>query len=159
MTVQMISLKDLTLLERNPRKIDKQQFSKLCKSLEEDPKFFQARPCLVNHIVANNKMVVYAGNQRVQAAKKLGWKQVPCIIDIDLDEKTMHSRIVKDNKHYGEFDFDMLFAEWDVDILLDAGFSQEELTGDYGEIESIETKEEKQKKEKLKSCPNCGYES
>lgn len=151
-----VPIKDLKPLERNPRKIDKNQFSKLVSSLRDDPEFLERRPILVN-LEPDGTKRVYAGNQRLQAAKKLKWKHVPCIIDANLDQKIIHERIVKDNKHYGEFDFDILFAEWDVDILIAAGFSNEELTGDYAESSEV-SDSESPKKEKLTICPNCQHE-
>ena len=159
MNIQYINICDLVLLERNPRKITKDQFKKLCNSLEEDPAFLDARPILVNRV--DDKNIVYAGNQRVQAAKKLKWKNVPCIVYNDLDEKTIKSRIVKDNAHYGEFDYDILYADYEIQMLEDSGFTPEQLTGDCGDIQDLDydEKSEKDKKEKVKSCcPNCGHE-
>lgn len=127
-TNEYIPIKQLTLLENNPRRINNDQMEKLRTSLQEDPSFFDARPCLVNRV--HKVLTVYAGNQRVRAAKKLGWKEVPCIIDDDLDEQLMKSRIIKDNKTYGEFDWDILANEWDMEMLLTAGFTEEELTND-----------------------------
>lgn len=136
-----IKISELTLLENNPRKIDKAQFKKLCDSLEKDPGFFLNRPCLVN--VKDDKRIVYAGNQRVLAAKKLGWKEIPCIVEINLPEDLIKERIIKDNKHYGEFDMDILANEWDVGLLLDAGFTNAELSFDpIEEIESAENESE-----------------
>lgn len=153
----LIPIKDLKLLENNPRTIDKIQFEKLCKSLSEDKDFFDRRPCLVN-LEPDGTKRVYAGNQRVQAAKKLGWKKVPCIVDANLDQKILQERIIKDNVHYGEFDLDLTFSLYDVDTLLNAGFTPEQLTGDFGNIEDTEPTEEKEKIKKLKMCPQCGHE-
>lgn len=153
-----MSIKKLTLLEKNPRKIDKDQFAKLVKSLEYDPDFFTARPCLVNHIVATGQMIVYAGNQRVLAAKKLKWKEVPCIIDLDLDEDKMKSRIIKDNAHFGTWNWEELGNCWDVDILLNSGLTLSELHIDLPDLTTEEKKEEDKGKNK-KECPNCGYVS
>src|ERR1051326_318640 len=96
--IEFIKIKDLSLLENNPRRISAQQLNKLCTSLEADKEFFEMRPCLVNR--KDGKLVVYAGNQRVRAAKKLKWKEVPCLIEDDLDEQTMNSRIINDNKSF-----------------------------------------------------------
>jgi len=155
MNIEYINICDLVLLERNPRKITKDQFKKLCKSLEEDRSFLDARPVLVNRI--DEKNIVYAGNQRVQAAKKLKWKNVPCIVENNLDEKTIKSRIIKDNAHYGEFDYDILYADYDIQMLEDSGFTPEQLTGDYGDVQDLGCGEEKKTKA-LTCCPNCGHE-
>lgn len=151
----LVKISKLTLLENNPRKINKEQFAKLCKSLQDDPDFFSNRPCLV-HLV-EDKYSVYAGNQRVQAAKKLGWKEVPCIIETGLSQEVIKERIIKDNKHYGEFDFDILANEFDIETLLDAGFYENELIGNV-DVEEIEYEEKEEKKPTCKLCPQCGFD-
>ena len=150
LSIDSIPIKDLTLLERNPRKITKDQFDKLCKSIQIDPNFLFNRPVLVNN--SKNKLIVYAGNQRVKAAKKMGWKDIPCIIENDLSEDLMKERIIKDNKHYGEFDFDILANEWDLDVLLDSGFSAEEIVGSIQDIESVEKSEDKIEEAYCEKC-------
>jgi len=149
--IENIPIKDLTLLTGNPRTISKEQMKKLCDSIEEDRDFLQKRPVLVNRI--DNKNVVYAGNQRVRAAKILKIKEIPCIIDHDLADEVMRKRIILDNKTYGEFDFDILGNEYDIDMLVSAGFSFDELTG-FG-IDEQEEGEKPKKKDKLKMCPHC----
>ncbi len=150
----MVPIKDLTLLERNPRKITSEQIMNLCKSLQEDPSYFERRPVLVNKV--GDTLHVYAGNQRVQAAKKLKMKTVPCIIDEDLPEHLLKQRIIKDNKTYGFFDFDMLANEWDIDILLDSGFTPSELTLHPIEDKANEEPETEQEICIDAKCTTCG---
>lgn len=133
--IELIEIDKLTLLENNPRRITKDQFEKLKKSLEEDPMFFKLRPCLVNKI--GNDLIVYAGNQRVRAASKLKWCHVPCIVEENVSETRMKSRAIKDNKTFGEWDFDVLNEHFEIDLILDAGFTAEELTGDYTSIADL----------------------
>lgn len=154
--IRNLRIDDLTLLENNPRKITNDQFKKLCKSLKEDPGFFNARPCLVNKI--DEDYIVYAGNQRVRAAQKLKWKDVPCIVEENLSQSLMDARVVKDNKTYGAFDYDILLSGlYDESMLIDAGFIQEELSGvENIELDLDDVKPEKKKKTKM--CPNCGHE-
>ena len=140
MQIEKVDISNLKLLENNPRKITKDQMQKLCKSLQDDPNFLNNRPILVHE--NNGILQVYAGNQRIQAAKKLGWKQIPCIIEKDLSDDLIKSRIVKDNKTYGEFDFDILANEWNMETLFDAGFSPLELgIEDIEKIESLDEQE------------------
>lgn len=135
-TIIKISIKDLTILEKNPRKINAEQMQKLEKSLTDDPDFLFKRPVLVNF--KDDKHIVYAGNQRVRAAKKLKWKDIPCIVDENLSDEIMKDRIIKDNKTFGEFDFEMLANEFDIEKLLDAGFTPEELHIDIEDLGSTE---------------------
>lgn len=155
--IQHLPIKSLQTLENNPRTIDKEQFAKLLKSLQEDPTFFECRPCLVN-LEPDGTKRIYAGHQRLKAAKKLGWKQVPCVVSSNLDEKVMQERIIKDNMHYGEFDLDLAFSLFEVDTLLSAGFTNEQLTGEFDNIENLEEKPKKKSKS-ISICPQCGFES
>lgn len=157
-TVEYVEIKHLTLIKDNPRTISKHQFEKLCKSLEEDPTYFDSRPCLINRDDEEN-LIVYSGNQRVKAAKKIGWKKVPCMIEKCLSDELMKQRIIKDNKTYGKFDYDVLGNLWDIEILLECGFEDSDLTDfETSEAKEIKKKEEKQKDQKLKMCPECGHE-
>jgi len=152
--VAHVDISTLILDKNNPRKIDKQQFEKLLISLKDDPDFLEKRPVLVNRI--DGILHVYAGNQRVKAAKKLGWKQIPCIIDHNLSPEIIKQRIIKDNAHYGVHDWDILGNEFDIEILLMAGLTENDLQLNF---ELDNTGEDKQnKKKKTKECPKCGHE-
>lgn len=154
--IQMIEIKKLKLMERNPRKITKGELEKLCESLTKDPGFLKNRPILVNQV--DETLNVYAGNQRIQAAKKLKWKEVPCIIEQNLSEELIKERILKDNKHSGIWDYDILAGDYDLDILIECGFTPEELHLNLSP-EEIEPKEEDEEKDKKrKECPNCGHQ-
>jgi len=147
-------IKHLTLLERNPRKISKEQMNKLCKSIEQDLAFLWNRPILVN--LVDGKHVVYAGNQRVRAAKMLKMKEIPCIIE-ELQDAVVKQRILKDNKTYGKFDWDILANEYDIDVLLDCGFEADDLIGSVQDInvDDIEKGDEEEVKKPCKTCPHC----
>lgn len=153
--IRNVSIKDLVLLKDNPRKITKDELTRLCDSLVNDPTFLHCRPVLVNQV--DGILNVYAGNQRVQAAKKLKWKEIPCIIEKDLSLDLMKSRVLKDNKHAGEFDYDMLASLYDISELIDIGFTPEELHLNLTHDE-LDSKDDEEKEKKLKCCPNCGCE-
>ena len=165
MKIETIEISKLKLLDRNPRRITKEQMDKLCRSIEADTNFLQCRPVLVNcvHVEMSTKdsvrydeiLHVYAGNQRVRAAKKLGMKEIPCIVEYDLDEETIKKRMIQDNKTYGEWDWDVLANEFDIEVLLDCGFTADELVGSVQEIETSEEKENS-KDEENKTCETCG---
>lgn len=150
---QDLPLSKLKLLKRNPRRITSSQMAKLCESLREDPEFLQKRPVLVN--LVDGVYQVYAGNQRVRAARKLGWKTIPCDVDENLTPKLMRDRVLKDNKPLGEFDYDIICADYDVEELIRMGWTPEELSVDPEVIAGNDPiEEETQEKENL--CPNCG---
>jgi ParB-like chromosome segregation protein Spo0J len=154
MKTESVAIKHLTLLERNPRKISKEQLNKLCKSIAEDPEFLFNRPVLVN--LVDGKHIVYAGNQRVRAAKSLKMEEIPCIIEKDLPYELVQKRILKDNKTYGEFDWDILANEYEIDMLLDCGFEADDLLGSVHEIDTNGIGEDKEEgKKSSKTCPHC----
>lgn len=148
--LEYIDISQLTLLETNPRTITKSQMEKLVESLKSDPDFLLRRPVLVNHKTDTYQMIVYAGNQRVQAAKQLGWRQIACYVDRDLPQHIQDARVIKDNKQLGDWDYDLLSDLYNVDSLLDYGFLEKEL--------GIENEDKPKKKKKLKICPNCNHE-
>lgn len=158
MKTELIAISKLKLLEKNPRRITKEQMDKLCRSIENDPNFLECRPVLVNCIYVDDKpyMHVYAGNQRVRAAKKLGMKEIPCIVEYDLDEATVKKRIISDNQHYGSWDFDELANCWDIEMLIECGFKAEDLLGDLSNISDDPRAESDGKKEEIKVCETCG---
>ena len=133
--IVFLPIDSIELLDNNPRKIDKDQFDKLCANIANDPEFFTLRPCLVNQV--DDKYTVYAGNQRIRAAKKLNWTEVPCIVETDVDSDVIKKRIVLDNLHHGEFDYDILSSTYDPEELIDLGMTQDELDF-HTDIEDIE---------------------
>ena len=137
MTVSFIPIIKLKSLDKNPRKIDTLQFEKLCNNIQNDPEFFTLRPCLVTP--KEDKFIIYAGNQRFKAAKKLGWKEIPCIISNE-SENIIKNRTILDNIHHGEFDIDCLLESYNPIELIDLGFDSYLL--DIPEIQQINNEED-----------------
>jgi len=95
----------------NPRFIKDNQFEKLVKSITEFPEMADVR-----EIVINTDNEILGGNMRFMAMKKAGWKDVPVrIVDWSLEKQ--REFIIKDNVSGGEWDWDVLANEWDVDVL------------------------------------------
>lgn len=147
---EYILIKSLILNPKNPRSIDKNQLAKLCDSLTQDPQFLESRPVLVNRVDQQN--YVYAGTQRVRAAKKLGWKQIPCIIENDLDTEVMKRRVALDNIHAGAWDWDILANEYDPLDLIACGMLESELHLDAPDIDI----EEEKGGDDNDTCAECG---
>lgn len=114
-TTQYIDIKKIKLLDNNPRQINKQNFDRLKKSIEEDREYFEDRPLLVNE-EAGGELVVIAGNQRLRAAIALGWDTVP-VITRTRDDKTKRRIVLKDNIEYGTWDIDEIANTWDLEEL------------------------------------------
>jgi site-specific DNA-methyltransferase (adenine-specific) len=125
----------------NPRIIKDDKFKKLVKSIEEFPQMLELRP-----IVVDSNMVVLGGNMRLKACIAAGLKEVPIIVADNLTEQQQAEFIIKDNVGFGEWDWDLLANQWDVEALEDWGLElpfdntpvQEAADDDYEIPETIE---------------------
>jgi hypothetical protein len=111
-----LPISDIKTNPNNPRVIKDDNFDKLVRSIKEFPKMLEIRP-----IVVNDDMIVLGGNMRLKACKEAGLKEVPIIKASDLTEDEQRQFIIKDNVSGGEWDWDMLANEWDVEQLEDWG--------------------------------------
>jgi hypothetical protein len=96
----------------NPRTIKDEKFNKLVESLKSFPQMLEIRP-----IVVNDDMIVLGGNMRLKACKEAGLKEVPIIKASSLTPEQQREFIIKDNVGFGEWDWAMITAEWDVEQL------------------------------------------
>ena len=121
MNVQEIKLKDIKPYGKTPRKNDD-----AVPYVAESIKQFGFKVPIV--IDKNN--VIVAGHTRYKAAKKLGFKSVPCIIADDLTDEQIKAFRLADNKvsEKAEWDLDLLDSEieeiFDIDMT-DFGFELE----------------------------------
>lgn len=103
----------------NPRLIKDDKFKKLVKSIQDFPKMMELRPMIIN-----TDNIVLGGNMRLKALKELGYKEVP---DTwvkraeTLTDEEQRRFIIADNVGFGEHDWEMLKAEWDVQELEEWG--------------------------------------
>nr|DAQ24041.1 MAG TPA: adenine specific DNA methyltransferase [Caudoviricetes sp.] len=121
MNVQEIKLKDIKPYGKNPRKND----DAVLYVAESIKQFGFKVP-----IVIDKNNVIVAGHTRYKAAKKLGFKSVPCIIADDLTDEQIKAFRLADNKvsEKAEWDLDLLDSEiegiFDIDMT-DFGFELE----------------------------------
>ena len=99
----------------NPRVIKDVKFKKLVKSIKEFPEMLEKRP-----LVVTKDLVVLGGNMRLRAAKDAGLKEI-WIDETNWSEEKQREFIIKDNSGFGEWDFDALANDWDVNDLNDWG--------------------------------------
>ena len=126
----------------NPRRLTEKQAADLKKSLEKFD--------LAEVPVINTDNTIIAGHQRVKILYSL---HGDAEIDVRIPNRLLTAAEVKEynirsNKNTGEFDYDVLANNFDVDDLLEWGFTADEL--------SIELEEEPEKKPKEIKCPECG---
>ena len=88
--------------EFNPRSITDARLEALKESLAADPRMLEARP-----IVALPDGTVVCGNQRLHAARELGWTEIPAVT-VDLDEDEARLWMLRDNNEYGVWEDDAL---------------------------------------------------
>lgn len=127
-----MKVEDLELNTRNPRFNDK-AVDTVAKSIE---KYGFKNPLIVD---TNN--VVYCGNTRLKAARKLGIEEVPCIIADDLTEQQIREYALLDNKTNEIADWDMELLEEELKEL-----SLDEFNLDW-EIPTLEEEKEPQEDE------------
>jgi ParB-like chromosome segregation protein Spo0J len=145
---QVRKLSELKKHPKNPRVIKDKQFETLCKSIKENPDYFNARPIILSD--RTGELVIIAGNQRYEASKKVGLKEVPTYLLSGLTEAKEKEITIRDNVNNGEWDFDILANDFDDLDLSGLGL-------DMSYLSSIEEQEEKQKKD-LSNTLNIVYE-
>ena len=112
----MRKVSDLHKHEDNPRLIYDQSMQKLMDSISANRDLFNARPCLLSD--RTGKLVIIGGNQRYEAAKMLGWDEVPTHLFPNLTEAEEKEKMIRDNVNNGQWDHDLLSANFDVDDLI-----------------------------------------
>jgi ParB family chromosome partitioning protein len=112
------NIKDIKKYKNNPRK-NELAVEKVAESIKE---FGFRNPILIDK---DNEIV--CGHTRYDAAKKLGIKEVPCIMADDLTPEQIKAFRLVDNKtnEYADWDFDLLnieikgididLGEWDLE--------------------------------------------
>lgn len=148
-TLQTIAIKDLIPNPKNPRMIVKEKKDKLTGLIREFG--------LIDKPVVNLDNMIIGGHQRVAVLKKMKEKEVECLIpDHLLLPEEIDKLCIGLNLYQGNFDYDILGDQWDLDKLIEMGFSEEQLFGIYDD--SVKDFPEKGSKEKKKKeCPSCGH--
>lgn len=114
--IQTAATTEIRLNPNNPRVIKDDKFKKLVKSIQEFPQMLEIRP-----IVVNDEMVVLGGNMRLKACIEAGLTEVPIIKASSLTPEQQNEFIIKDNVGFGEWEWDVLANEWDIDKLSEWG--------------------------------------
>ena len=128
MNILMLAVGSIAPYGKNPRKNDE-----AVKYVAESIKQFGFKV----PIVIDKNSIIVAGHTRWKAAKKLGLKEVPCIVADDLTDEQIKAFRLADNKvaEKAEWDFDLLSIE--MDELLDFDmtvFGFEEMPEDEPEV-------------------------
>jgi DNA modification methylase len=106
MIIEKKKLSELTPAPYNPRQSTAKQEKHLKASLE---KFGVVEPIIFNKQTG----YIVGGHFRVRELKKLGYKEIECVI-VDLSEEDEKELNIRLNANTGEWDWDMLANEWDA---------------------------------------------
>jgi DNA modification methylase len=137
MEVLKVKISEIKPNPKNPRLIKDEKFKKLVKSIKDFPQMLELRP-----IVVDENNIILGGNMRFKALKEAGHTEVSIVRANDLTAEQKDEFIVKDNVGFGEWDWDSLANEWEVDKLEEWGLDlpvdlsvQEELEAEEDEFE------------------------
>ena len=119
MKIEKIDINKLKPAAYNPRQISTKQYKDLKQSIE---KFGLVDPIIINE----NGYVVIGGHQRLKICKELKHKEVGCVI-LNLNTEQERELNIRLNKNTGEFDFDLLANEFEIEELTDWGFKHIDL--------------------------------
>jgi ParB-like chromosome segregation protein Spo0J len=114
--MKLVNINEVKPNPKNPRIIKDVKFNKLVTSIKEFPDMLNKRPLIVFTDV-DNKYVVLGGNMRLKACKEIGLKEIPIIVADEWTEEQKNEFLIKDNVGFGEWDWDSLANEWDVEKL------------------------------------------
>jgi hypothetical protein len=116
--MKLVKISEVKPNPKNPRILKDGKFKKLVKSIQEFPDMLNKRPLIV-FTDTDGKYIVLGGNQRLRALKELKHETVPIIVADEWTEEQKNEFLIKDNVGFGEWDWDSLANEWDVEQLND----------------------------------------
>jgi ParB-like chromosome segregation protein Spo0J len=155
MEVIQVPINKLKPAEYNPRQMTEKQAEDLRESIR---RFGMVDPLIVNK-AKGRKNVIIGGHQRYNIALEMGITELPCVY-VNLDEEKERELNLRLNKNLGEWDWDLL-PNFDVEMLLDVGFTSEEINKylDLDIFNPVDESEQSRLDEKKKvKCPECGHE-
>ena len=129
-TKELINISCLELNEgqivgvpKNPRYLKGDEHDKLKKSLKDSPELLQYKPLMV-WATENNSFVVVCGNMRLRICQELhnegveGFDSLPCfVLNKEVPIAKIKEYAIKDNVQAGNWDWDELGNNWEVDDL------------------------------------------
>ncbi len=130
MNIKKVEIGEIKLNPNNPRIIKDNKYRQLVDSIKKFPKMLELRP-----IVVNKDGIILGGNMRFKACKDAGLRFIPVVIADELTEEEQKQFIIKDNIGYGEWDWELLNLEWDIDELKDWGLDIPNFEGSRDDME------------------------
>ena len=133
MNIVYRDINDLISAEYNPRQLTNDQFNQISDSIK---RFGIVDPIIVNKNKEREDIII-GGHQRIKVAKDLNIEKVPTVeLDLNYDkERELNIRL---NKNSGDWDYDVLANGFEMDELMEWGFSEDDLVGFAPEEEETE---------------------
>lgn len=104
-------------LPQNPRFISESKFNDLKESIKENGDMLYLRE-LIAVDMEDGTFVVIAGNMRLKAMRAVGMKSAPVkILPKNTPAEKLQAYTILDNNEFGQWDWDMLANEWDIENL------------------------------------------
>jgi DNA modification methylase len=127
-TRKLTSLRDHP---KNPRTLSKEQNQKLTESIK--------RFGVAEKPIINTDGMIIGGHQRLKVLKSMGIKEIECWTPSQpLTEAQADELNIRLNKNTGDWDWECLANEWNIDDLLEWGFNPEEFDIDLSGNEPTE---------------------
>lgn len=133
LSITHTSISELNPAPYNPRRWDEGALSQLAESIR---RFGFVDPVIVND-APERKNIVIGGHMRLQAAKKLKFQEVPVVYVNIPDEEKERELNLRLNRNNGEWDYELL-REFDMDLLLDVGFDDSDLSAIWDDMLGVE---------------------
>lgn len=122
-----MNIKEIHINPKNPRYIKDERYQLLKKNIKEFPKMMKLRP-----IIIDNTGMILGGNMRYLAMIDLEYKEIPegwVVKASELSEEEKEKFKILDNVPFGNWDYDILANEWDLEKLQDWGVEIPEIEG------------------------------
>ncbi len=133
-----MKINEIHLNPKNPRIIKDEKYQKLKANIKEFPKMMKLRP-----IIVDDKGMILGGNIRYRILQDLGYKEIPegwVVKASELTEEEKRRFIITDNLPYGDWDWEILGNEWELEELKEWGM----------ELPEFEESEDKEVEEEIK---------
>lgn len=124
---------DLKDHPNNPRTLSKKSHADLLASFDEFD--------YVELVAVDADNTIIAGHQRIHIMLELGWGDKEIEVrapNRKLTQKEQRKYLILSNKLKGDWDYDILADQWEIEELFDAGFTEQDLLGHFPEEEGEE---------------------
>jgi len=131
----------------NPRIVKNIRFKELVDSIKSFPEMLEKRA-----IVVDENFMILGGNMRWKACQEIGLKDIWIDMAEGWSDDQKKEFTIRDNSHSGEWDWDILANEWDIDQLNDWGLFLPDYETNNIDVNDPETLNE----DENATCPSCG---